>query len=220
LWLPFYLGGEECFCARETGTPDNPGNYGVLDRHAIAEANLKVLFAEKPSTVAGHGFTTGWIPKVSFERPMQPTRMKVGIGADGLGCAAARLPEEKRNAAMMVDDFQHEQATCFNLKGKGLVVITSCGHRGVVNSVIAAIKASGVSKVHAVLGGFHLMPMAEDYARETMRELARLEPDCIIPMHCTGMKFYEAAKEALPGKVLLTSTGTRFTFGSTASASA
>jgi 7,8-dihydropterin-6-yl-methyl-4-(beta-D-ribofuranosyl)aminobenzene 5'-phosphate synthase len=178
-----------------------------------------VLFAEKPSTVAGHGFTTGWIPKLSFERPMQPTRMKIGMGNDGLGCAAARLPENKRDAAMMVDDFEHEHATCYNVKSIGLVVITSCGHRGVVNSLRAAIQASGVSKVHAVIGGFHLMPMPEDYARETVRELARFEPDCIIPMHCTGLKFYEAAKEALPGKVLLTSTGTRFTFGSTASAS-
>jgi hypothetical protein len=32
-------------------------------------------------------------------------------------------------------------------------------------------------------------------------------------MHCTGMKFYEAAKAMLPGRVLLTSTGTRFAFG-------
>lgn len=211
--LALYLGGEECFCARENGPADNPGNFGVLDRHAIAEANLKVLFADKPSIVADHAFTTGWIPKVSFERPAQPSRMKVGIGPDGLGCAAARLPEGKRNASMMVDDFEHEQAACFNVKGKGLVVITSCGHRGVVNTVHAAIKASGISKVHAVLGGFHLMPMAADYAAETVRELERFEPGCLIPMHCAGEKFYEAARQAMPGRVLLTSTGTRFTFG-------
>jgi 7,8-dihydropterin-6-yl-methyl-4-(beta-D-ribofuranosyl)aminobenzene 5'-phosphate synthase len=211
--LAFYLGGEECFCARETGPANEPRNFGVLDRRAIAEANLRVLFAERPSLVAGHGFTTGWIPMVSFEKPAQPSRMKIGIGPDGMGCAAARLPEGKRDVAMMVDDFQHEQATCFHVKGKGLVVTTSCGHRGVVNTVEAAIKVSGVSKLHAILGGFHLMPLSAEYAQETARALAKFEPDCLIPMHCSGENFFDAARQAMPGRVVRTSTGTRFMFG-------
>jgi 7,8-dihydropterin-6-yl-methyl-4-(beta-D-ribofuranosyl)aminobenzene 5'-phosphate synthase len=211
--LPFYLGGEECFCAREKGPVNAPSNFGVLDRRAIADARLRVLFADKPSLLVGHGFTTGWIEQTSFERPAQPSRMKVGIGPDGMGCDPARLPAEKRGASMLVDDFLHEQATCFHVKGKGLVVITSCGHRGIVNTVRAAIKVSGISKVHAILGGFHLMPLSGDYAHDTARELAKFEPDCLIPMHCSGETFIEASKQALPGKVLRTSTGTRFSFG-------
>jgi 7,8-dihydropterin-6-yl-methyl-4-(beta-D-ribofuranosyl)aminobenzene 5'-phosphate synthase len=211
--LPFYLGGEECFCAREIGPPDAPRNFGVLDRRAIAEAKLRVLFADKPSLLAGHGFTTGWIPQTSFERPAQPSRMKVGIGADGMGCDPARLPAAKRTAGMMVDDFLHEQATCFLVRDRGLVVMTSCGHRGVVNTVQAAIEVSGVSRVHAILGGFHLMPLSAEYAHETARALARFEPDCLIPMHCSGETFIEAAKQALPGRVIRSSTGTRYDFG-------
>lgn len=211
--LPFYLGGEECFCARETGPADTPSNFGVLDRRAIAQAKLRVLFADKASLLADHGFTTGWIAQTSFERPAQPSRMKLGLDADGMGCDPARLPQDRRGASMMVDDFLHEQATCYHVKGKGLVVITSCGHRGVVNTVQAAIKVSGVSKVHAILGGFHLMPMVADYAHQTARELAKLEPDCLIPMHCSGEIFFDAARQALPGKVIRSSTGTRFDFG-------
>lgn len=210
--LPFYLGGEECFCARETGPAETPRNFGVLDRRAIAQANLLVLYAEEPSLVAEHGFTTGWIPKVSFEQPAQPSRMTIGVGSDGLGCAPERMPADRR-AGTLVDDFQHEQATCFIVKGRGLVVMTSCGHRGVVNTLEAAIKVSGVSRVHAIVGGFHLMPMAADYSRQTAQALARFAPDCLIPMHCSGEAFIEAAREAMPGKVLRNSTGTRFTFG-------
>jgi 7,8-dihydropterin-6-yl-methyl-4-(beta-D-ribofuranosyl)aminobenzene 5'-phosphate synthase len=211
--LPFYLGGEECFCARESGPENASRNFGVLNRRAIADAHLRVLFADQPSLLADHGFTTGWIAQTSFERPAQPSRMTVGIGADGMGCDPARLPAEKRGKTKLVDDFQHEQASCFLVKNRGLVVMTSCGHRGVVNTVQAAIKVSGVSKVHAILGGFHLMPLSADYARETARALAKFEPDCLIPMHCSGEAFIEAAKEALPGKVLRTSTGTRYDFG-------
>ena len=212
--LAFYLGGEECFCTRETGPVNAPSNFGALDRKAIADAGLRVVFAERPSVLADHGFTTGSIPLTSFEKPAQPSRMKVGLRQDGLGCAPEGLPPEKRALTLVPDDFQHEQATCFNLKGKGLVVLTSCGHRGIVNSVRSAMKVSGINKVHAVLGGFHLMPMPPEYARSTVAALKEINPDYLIPMHCSGTTFYEIAKQELPGRVPLSSTGTRFVFGS------
>lgn len=211
--LPFYLGGEECFCTRETGPVNAPSNFGTLDRQAIAKAGVRVLFAEQPSILVDHGFTTGSIPLASFEKPAQPSRMRVGLQPDGLGCAPENLPEDKRKLTVVPDDFQHEQATCFNIKGKGLVVMTSCGHRGIVNSVRAAMRVSGVQKVHAILGGFHLMPMPDDYVRNTVAALKELNPDYLIPMHCSGTTFYEMAKLELPGRVLLSSTGTRFVFG-------
>lgn len=211
--LPFYLGGEECFCTRESGPADAPFNFGTLDRKAIADAGLRVMFAEKPSLVADHGFTTGWIPLASFEKPAPTTRMKVGLRPDGLGCAPEPLPPEKRSLTLVADDFQHEHATCFNLKGKGLVVLTSCGHRGIVNSVRSAMKVSGVNKVHAVLGGFHLAPMPAEYVRSTVAALKEINPDYLIPMHCSGTTFYEMAKQEMPGRVPLSSTGTRFVFG-------
>jgi 7,8-dihydropterin-6-yl-methyl-4-(beta-D-ribofuranosyl)aminobenzene 5'-phosphate synthase len=211
--LPFYLGGEECFCTRETGPVNTPSNFGSLDRHAIAQAGLKVVFAERPSVVADHAFTTGYIPLVSFEKPMQPSRMRVGLGADGLGCAPEKMPADKRTLTVAPDDFQHEQATCFNLRGKGLVVLTSCGHRGIVNSVRAAMQVSGINKVHAVLGGFHLMPMPAEYIKTTVAELKAINPDYLIPMHCSGLPFYEEARAQMPGKVPLTSTGTTFVLG-------
>ena len=211
--LPFYLGGEECLCSRETGPVNAPSNFGALDRKAIADAGMQVLFAERPSLFAEHGFTTGYIPLASFEKPAQPSRMKIGVQPDGVGCAPEGLPAEKRNLTMVPDDFQHEQATCFNVKGKGLVIMTSCGHRGIVNSVRGAIKVSGISKVHAILGGFHLMPMPPEYVRSSVAALKEINPDYLIPMHCTGTTFYEMALQALPGRVLLSSTGTRFTFG-------
>jgi 7,8-dihydropterin-6-yl-methyl-4-(beta-D-ribofuranosyl)aminobenzene 5'-phosphate synthase len=210
--LPFILGGEECFCTREVGPAATPFPFGALDRKAIADAGLSVLFAERPSSVAGHGFTTGSIPLVSFEKPTLVTRMKVGV-KDGVGCAPEGLAAEKRTVAIVPDDFQHEQATCFNVKDKGLVVVTSCGHRGIVNSVRGAMKVSGIDKAHAVVGGFHLMPVADDYLRSTVMALKELKPDYLIPMHCSGTRFYDLARQEMPGRVLLSSTGTRFTFG-------
>ena len=67
--------------------------------------------------------------------------------------------------------------------------------------------------IDAVLGGFHLMPMPLDYVRSTVAALKEINPDVLIPMHCSGTTFYEVAKQEMPGRVLLSSTGTRFTFG-------
>lgn len=210
---PFVLGGEECFCTREAGVGDAAGNFGALDRDAIRAAKLQVQFAERPSLIAGHGFSTGRIPADSFERVLAPTRMSVGI-RNGQGCAPEGLPEAKRSATTMVpDDFQHEQATAFVVKDKGLVVMTSCGHRGIVNSVATAQKVSGVNKVHAILGGFHLAPHAPEYWRQTVEAIQGLQPDWLIPMHCSGEGFIAQAVQAMGDKVVRSSTGTRLTFG-------
>ena len=92
----------------------------------------------------------------------------------------------------------HEHATCFNLKDKGLVVITSCGHAGIINSVRQAQEVSGVQKLHALLGGMHLAPAPADYLKQVVGELKKLEPDVVVPMHCSGANFVEAVRPRCP----------------------
>ncbi len=209
--LPLYLGGEESFCTREwiIGKTED---FGYLDRRALADAQVKVTFAETPAVLADHAFTTGRIPLSTFEKVLAPTRMTVGI-QNGIGCFPDRLSEEKRTAHVIPDDFEHEIATCFNVKGRGLVVITSCGHRGIVNSIKRAIDVSGIKKVHAVVGGVHLAPHKEDYVRETVAALKEIEPDVVIPMHCSGELFTEIVQEEMPGKLIRSYTGSRYVFG-------
>ncbi len=210
--LPFYLGSEECFCSRELNVPGEAGSFGALDREAIRAAGLTVTFAERPSVIADHGFTTGRIANESFERVLSPTRMAVGMQG-ALGCAPEKLSEAKRNLTVVPDDFEHEQATAFLVKDRGLVVMTSCGHRGIVNSVRAAMRVAGTDRVHAVLGGFHLAPHPIDYQRQTAMELKKLNPDVVIPMHCSGEAFIGIVQAEMPNRFIRSSTGTRFVFG-------
>lgn len=209
--LPFYLGSEECFCTRELNVPGNPGNFGALDREAIKRAGLVVTFAERPSILASHGFTTGFIPTEGFERVLSPTTMTAGMRG-GMGCAPEGLSPAKRTAVSVPDDFEHEQATVYNVKGKGLVIMTSCGHRGIVNSVRSAIKVSGVNKIHAVMGGFHLAPHSPEYLKQTIEGLKQFNPDFVIPMHCSGEAFIVMAAAEFGPKFIRSSTGTRFIF--------
>jgi 7,8-dihydropterin-6-yl-methyl-4-(beta-D-ribofuranosyl)aminobenzene 5'-phosphate synthase len=209
--LPLYVGGEECFCAREWTAPPVRGDFGVLDRKALEGADVAVTYAEGPALVADHGFTSGQIGLTSFERLLSPSAMRIGVH-DGVGCYPDKFTAAERAQAVIPDQFRHEIATAFHLKGRGLVVLTSCSHRGVVNTIKQAQAASSVAKVHAVVGGFHLAPYKEDYVRETVAALREIDPDYIIPLHCTGEPFYEIVKAEMPAKLLRSYTGTRFVF--------
>jgi len=209
--LPIYIGGEEAFCSREWTAQPVRGDFGALDRKALENANVAVTYAEGPALVADHGFTTGHIGQTSFEKLLSPSAMKIGVD-HGIGCYADKLPEDERTKAVIPDQFQHEIATAFNLKGRGLIVLTSCSHRGVINAIKQAQAASGINKVHAVIGGFHLAPYKEDYVRDTITALKSIDIDYVIPLHCTGEPFYELAKIEMPNKLLRSYTGTRFVF--------
>lgn len=210
--LPLYVGGEECFCARQWTAPPLAGNFGVLDRPAVERAAVKVTIAEGPVLVADHAFTTGQVPQTTLEKILSPTRMTIGV-KEGLGCYPAEMPEDERQPGVAIPDkFRHEIATVYNLKGRGLVVLTSCSHRGVVNIVRRAQAVSGVTKVHAVLGGFHLAPYPADYVSNEIASLKEIDPDYVVPMHCTGEPFWDMGRQAMPGKLLRSYTGTEFVF--------
>jgi 7,8-dihydropterin-6-yl-methyl-4-(beta-D-ribofuranosyl)aminobenzene 5'-phosphate synthase len=209
--LPLFVGGEGCFCAREWTAPPARGNFGVINRKALEEADLAVTVAERPALVADHAVATGQIGQKTFEKVLSPSAMTIGFER-GVGCYPDRLSEAERSAPVVPDQFQHEIATAFNLKGLGLVVLTSCSHRGVVNAIRQAQAASGVKRIHAVMGGFHLAPYQEDYVRDTVKALQEIDPTYVVPLHCTGEPFYEIARAAMPTKLLRGYTGTRLVF--------
>ena len=206
--IPFYVGGEDAFCLRR-----NPGGfYGGIDRKAILDSELVLMMSEVPAVVADHAFTTGRIGRRSFEKPLQPSSEIIGI-FDGFGCSPDKMPAEKNTGTYIPDDFDHEIGTAYLVKGKGLVVLTSCSHRGVINTVKQAQEVSGVSKVHAVIGGFHIVPPLDDaYCREVIAAFEEIDPDILIPAHCTGDRFYDLARDAMGDKVVHSAVGTRFVF--------
>jgi 7,8-dihydropterin-6-yl-methyl-4-(beta-D-ribofuranosyl)aminobenzene 5'-phosphate synthase len=213
--LTVYAGGEDTFCHRLVVTPTATVDQGQLDRPALEARGLAVVLARQPTVIAGHAFTTGQIPRVTdFERP--PAAARLEAGASGSACSPTHFGDIKVEAKpgdFVPDLFQGEHATTYHVKDRGLVVITSCGHAGVVNSVRQAQKASGVQKVHAIVGGFHLAPAPDEIVARTVEAFKAIDPDYVIPMHCTGWNTIMALHQAMPRKLVMPSTGTRVTFG-------
>ena len=112
----------------------------------------------------------------------------------------------------MPDQHWHEHATCFRVGDRGLVVITSCGHGGIINTLRRAQEVTGVEKIYALFGGFHLAPAPQHYLDQVMAELKKLDIDHVFPMHCSGPNFLETAKREMPEKLVLCTTGSQFSF--------
>jgi 7,8-dihydropterin-6-yl-methyl-4-(beta-D-ribofuranosyl)aminobenzene 5'-phosphate synthase len=104
-----------------------------------------------------------------------------------------------------------DQALVLDVRDKGLVVLTGCGHSGIVNIVRRAKKLTGVDRVYAVIGGFHLSgPLFEPIIPATCNALAGLAPQYLVPAHCTGWRAIHALAARLPDAFIPNSVGTRF----------
>jgi 7,8-dihydropterin-6-yl-methyl-4-(beta-D-ribofuranosyl)aminobenzene 5'-phosphate synthase len=183
---------------------EQPVSMGTLDGAALTAAHVETVCCDQAHVLDGP-FTSGQIGRTSFEHVLPNTLVEP--------TASDHFTEEERRGRLVPDKHPDEHATCYVVQGKGLVVISSCGHSGLINTIRTAQAVSGVEKLHAVLGGFHLGVAPPDYIEHTVSELKALKPDVVVPMHCTGKGFIAKVGEAMPDQLVLTNTGSRFTFG-------
>jgi len=216
--LRLYAGGEDDFCYRYLASPDGSlMQFGMpLDRRQLRALEVEPVLSEAPIVIEGQAFTTGVVPRTSIEHVLPNTLVKYGVH-DGLGCDMNayqnhHFTAEELAGKAMPDQHWAEHATCFVLGDRGLVVITSCGHAGIINSLRRAQEVSGVDKIYALVGGFHLAPAPDPYLRQVMAELTKFDLEHVFPMHCSGQNFVELAKQEMPEKLVLCATGSSFTF--------
>jgi 7,8-dihydropterin-6-yl-methyl-4-(beta-D-ribofuranosyl)aminobenzene 5'-phosphate synthase len=121
--------------------------------------------------------------------------------------------EAKIDDKWVVDPFHDDQGVAVKVKGKGLVVISGCSHAGIINTVKHVQAVAQTSKVHAILGGFHLTgPIFEPIIGPTIEEMKKIGPDFVIPMHCTGWQAINQFAKEMPQQFVLTTVGTTYVF--------
>jgi 7,8-dihydropterin-6-yl-methyl-4-(beta-D-ribofuranosyl)aminobenzene 5'-phosphate synthase len=209
--IALYVGGETIFREKWLPKRNNDGlpksdadevvSWGALDRTALTAQSVVPTCCATPMALEGP-FTTGKIERTSFEKITGSTKVR-----------AEHFTDAEQRGKLVLDEHQDELGTCFIVKGRGLVVISSCGHTGIVNTVKTAMKVSNTPKLHAVIGGFHLGVAPPEYINHTVDELAAMNPDAILPMHCSGTSFIEAMRRRMPDRVVANNLGSRFTFG-------
>lgn len=203
--LPFYVGGEEAFREKWLGKKEDPYSWGAVNRTMLTAQLVIPKCCNEPHDIK-HAFTTGYIDRDSFEDVTGGSMIVEG------DLPYNHFSEAELSGKLVTDLHPDEHATCYIVQGKGLVAITSCGHVGVINTIKAAMAVSGVSKLHAVIGGFHLAPAKPDYIEHTIDELEVIDPNVVLPMHCSGSNFIAAMQRRMPDKLITTNVGSLFTF--------
>ncbi len=194
--IPFYV-GEETFGERSTKGPDGIRKSPELKREEIQNLGwVKVVEIKDPTSIVSGAYLTGRIERVTDYEKGKPQALI------------------KRGDHLEHDDYVGEQAVIINLKGKGLVVLSGCAHAGIVNTVKHAQKITGVEKVHAIMGGFHLTGAKEEIIQRTVSDIKTIAPDYIMPMHCTGFEALEAFAKMMPDQFIFNTVGTKYIFTS------
>lgn len=169
----------------------------TLSRRALEAEGFAVVERREPSLlVDGCVLITGEIDRTTeFERGMPPSHQAWDGGV-------------WRHDPLVLDD----QALVVHVRGRGLVVLTGCGHGGAVNTVRHALRLTGVDRLCALLGGLHLSgPAFEPVIAPTVQALTDLAPDLLAPGHCTGWRAQHALAAALPDAWVASSSGTSYT---------
>jgi 7,8-dihydropterin-6-yl-methyl-4-(beta-D-ribofuranosyl)aminobenzene 5'-phosphate synthase len=170
----------------------------TLNRKGLEKAEVQIVESRKPVAVAdGMILVTGEIERTTpFEK--------------GLPNAYT-----EQNGELVKDPIIDDQSLVMHLRGKGLVVISGCAHSGIINTLYHSRKISGVDRLYAVLGGFHLSgPQFEPIIEETIECMKKVNPEIFVPMHCTGWKAVHRFEETFPEAFVLNSVGSTITLSS------
>lgn len=186
----------DAFLERKLVFPDGHElNLPPPDRRILSHEGIEFIEERGPSYLLGNlVLVTGQIHRSTpFER--------------GFPAHYARIADQWQQDPLIHDD----QAVVIHVKEKGLVILTGCGHAGAINTIRHAQELTGIQKVYAVLGGFHLTgALFEPIIPPTIAALKELNPALIVPAHCTGWKATHALARELPDAFVPNSVGTRF----------
>jgi 7,8-dihydropterin-6-yl-methyl-4-(beta-D-ribofuranosyl)aminobenzene 5'-phosphate synthase len=181
----------------------------ILDELRIQESGAQIHKATGitilPSKESPLLLITGEIPReTSFEKgyPFQYVEKEEGNG---------------NNEKILVPDpmVKDDQAIVASIRNKGLVILTGCGHAGIINTINYAKRITGVDRVYAVMGGFHLPAdggIYEAAIEPTLYHLQKADPKYVVPCHCTGLKATNKIIEAMREKFIQSAVGTTFQF--------
>jgi 7,8-dihydropterin-6-yl-methyl-4-(beta-D-ribofuranosyl)aminobenzene 5'-phosphate synthase len=192
--LTFYA-GEDHFLTRFNQRGTDRVCMGRLHRDEIERYDIAVESVRAPLLIADGVLLSG---EMHEQEPFEPIPDNLRVERDG---------------AIVPDSFMGEQTLIANLKGRGLVVVTSCSHRGIVGICRHAARITGVPKVHAVIGGFHLSGLKEERVTRVVDAFRDLEVDWVVPQHCTGLEAMATMMHRLPQEMVPSSVGSVFTFG-------
>jgi 7,8-dihydropterin-6-yl-methyl-4-(beta-D-ribofuranosyl)aminobenzene 5'-phosphate synthase len=153
---------------------------GMSPGARAALSGRNIIRTEKPVNIVARMSVTGEVPRIT--------------GYEDTGGAFFT------DSNCLVPDNMPDDQSIFIDTGKGLVVLLGCAHSGVVNILEYISKLTGRKKVHAVIGGMHLLHADRERIDKTIQALKKFAVEELYPLHCTGADAVNAFRKELPGR--------------------
>lgn len=103
----------------------------------------------------------------------------------------------ERDGVTAPDLINEEQALCVSTR-KGTLVLTGCGHPGIVN-ILTQVRMHSERRPIMLVGGFHLWRADADVLMKTLLGLKGLGVKEVGPMHCSGLAATKLFSDRFPG---------------------
>lgn len=190
--LAVAYGGKGILQARQ------PANDFVLVKGEYERTGGKFREVAKPTELAPGVWLTGPVPRVHNERNWSGNN-RLRMPADEL--AEDTIPEDQ---SLVIDTNQ------------GLIVVSGCGHAGIVNTLTYARKIVRDTNIYAVIGGFHLFDANESKLEWTATHLEPMGIQYFLAAHCSGVESTVLLRQLIKlpkERMTIAQVGRRFELG-------
>jgi 7,8-dihydropterin-6-yl-methyl-4-(beta-D-ribofuranosyl)aminobenzene 5'-phosphate synthase len=157
------------FAPRRDRDPEIEVNSMLPLRAAFEATGGSFVVHAGPTEIHPGVWLTGPVPRVHDERNWRGNRRLVADGA-------------------LVEDNLPEDLSLVIVTEEGLVVVSGCGHAGIVNTAEYATTITGDARLHALIGGFHLLEASDSTLAWTGGKLKEMGIGHLLGGHCTGIE--------------------------------
>lgn len=162
------------------------------EKRELEELGAQFILKTRPMELLPGVWTSGEIPRLTDYEEIDETY-------------------QERILESYIHDELHDDMALYVKTRKGLAILMGCGHSGPVNTIKHAMRILGMDKIHVIMGGMHLHKAPAEKIEKIVGNIAKLNPDYLIPLHCTGFRTINLMFNLFKERVLLFNVGDSFT---------
>lgn len=104
------------------------------------------------------------------------------------------------------DDMSHEQCLVIR-QPEGLYIFSGCSHRGVISALNTGKAMFPGERLAVLVAGMHLYSASDKVREHAIEQIVREEPECVMPVHCTGIEAICSLKAKLGDRCIIATAG-------------
>ena len=144
-------------------------NEFKYQKQALENLGIEFIYHDKPKEILPNIWTTGVVPRVYNEKNWSGYR------------------EMTINGKTVEDNVPEDHSIAITTD-KGLLLVSGCGHAGIVNTMKHTVETFNKSyDIHAAVGGFHLFKKTDKEMKWTAKEIKKYGVEYFIGAHCMGI---------------------------------